>query len=142
MPTLHLGIIELPYAYGDTSMTTGDVAEILEGKYGVIQAWYDHREAVFAEALAEGMAGSLESLLMGAPAHGDPFASATSKMETDFRMFLDSKEIDSYGIEGVPTQAALKGVSHRKKQPHKKREPRPSFIDSGLYQSSFRAWVD
>lgn len=140
--TLHLGVIELPYSYGDTSMTTGDVAEILEGKYHIMEQWYTHREQKVADDLTEGMTDALEALLMGAPPTLDPFGSATSKMEQDFRTFLDSKEIESYGIFGVPTQAALKGVSHRFKKPYAKRGPRPSFIDSGLYQSAFRAWVD
>jgi hypothetical protein len=38
--------------------------------------------------------------------------------------------------------AALHGVSHRFKHPYARRARRPSFIDTGLYQNSFAAWVD
>src|ERR1700743_475626 len=127
--TLHLGVTELPYNYGDKSMTTGDVAEILEAKYEVMQQFYDHHQQQIADDLAEGMVGVLESTLMGAPPTLDPYGSGTSKGEQSFRDFLDRKEIETYGIPGVPTQAALKGVSHRFKRPYKKRPPRPSFID-------------
>ena len=139
---LLLGVDDVPYTYGSSATTTGDVAEILEGKYGVIGSFWSHHQQEGADALAEGMKGSLESLLMGAPPTLDPFGSGTSKIETLFRDFLDRKEIETYGIPGVPTQAALKGVSHRFKQPYKRRPPRPSFIDTGLYQSSFRARVE
>lgn len=140
--TLHLGVTDLPYANDPKGTTTGDVAEILEGKYGVIQSWYDHREQWVADTMAEGMSGALESLLMGAPPTLDPFGSSMSKGEQNFREFLDSSEVESYGIQGVPTQAALKGVNHRMKHPYAKRARRPSFLDTGLYQSSYKMWVD
>jgi hypothetical protein len=28
------------------------------------------------------------------------------------------------------------------KQPLKKRKARPEFVDTGLYQASFRAWIE
>lgn len=139
---LHLGVMDMPYSYGDQSRTTGDVAEILEAKYGIMQQFYDHNSQEIADNLAESMRGSLESLLMGAPPALDPYGSGNSKTEAKFRDFLDQKVIETYGIPGVPTQAALKGVSHRFKKANARRGPRPSFIDSGLYQTSFRSWVD
>ena len=65
-----------------------------------------------------------------------------ANIETRFRHFLSQKEMDSLGVPGVPTKAALAGVSHRFKHPYAKRAPRPSFIDTGLYEASFRAWVE
>jgi hypothetical protein len=39
--------------------------------------------------------------------------------------------------------AATAGVNHRKKKPYAKANPaRPAFVDTGLYQSAFRAWVE
>ncbi|EJC5177426.1 DUF1353 domain-containing protein [Salmonella enterica] len=43
------------------------------------------------------------------------------------------------GTEGVPTARALEGISKRFK--NRKGEPRPSFIDTGMFQASMRAWV-
>jgi hypothetical protein len=71
----------------------------------------------------------------------EPFASSKSqKIDDTFHKFLDSKEMETLGIPGVPTAAALKGVSHRLKL--KKGAPRPSFIDTGMYQAHFKSWVE
>jgi hypothetical protein len=37
--------------------------------------------------------------------------------------------------------AADAGVNHRKKRPYAKRDARPAFVDTGLFVSSFRAWM-
>jgi hypothetical protein len=134
---LHLGVIDFPYTYGDKAMTTGDVAVILEDKYEIMGTYWEKHGQEGADALAEGMAGTLESLLMGAPPTQDPFGTGTSKIEDGFRKFLDAREMD--GIEGIPTQASLDGVNSRLKK--QSGDQRPSFIDGGLYQSSFKAWV-
>lgn len=147
---LALGVIDLPYvaqkplsAKGTKSTpdqtTTGKVAAILEAKYGVMGAFYELHQQDIAEALAISMQETLEALMMGAPASIDPFGAAMSETEQLFRTFLDDKEIEVMGIAGVPTQASLDGVNHRMKI--KKGEPRPSFVDTGLYQSSFKAWI-
>lgn len=137
---LHFGVIDLPYSYGTKGQTTGDVAEILEDKYGIMQAYYDAYEQEVVDAITKGFSDSLESLLSGAPARSDPFAGAMAKVEAGFKQALSNREFD--GLTGVPTQAALDGVSHRRKHPYAKRASRPSFIDTGLYQSSFKAWID
>lgn len=147
MTTLHLGVIDQPYADG---ATTGDVAEILEDKYHVMEVFFESRINDVTDALEKSIQGALDALDMGAPVENiDPFGSATADIEAAFRHFLDSKEIESLGIPGVPTQAALDGVSHRFKNPRYKktkggkkvkRAPRPSFIDTGLYEASMKAW--
>jgi hypothetical protein len=53
------------------------------------------------------------------------------------------QEIESMGLRGVPTKAALKGINHRLRHPYRKSNPRrPSFVDTGLYVASFRAWME
>ena len=42
-------------------------------------------------------------------------------------------------VDGVPTQAALEGKNSRLKV--ERGERRPSFIDGGLFKSSFVAWI-
>jgi hypothetical protein len=85
------------------------------------------------------MLGAFETRAMGGPVV-DPYASAGQNIENAFRQFLSLKEMDKLGVPGVPTQAALEGRSKRFKS-GKGPAPRPSFIDTGQYQSTFRAWV-
>jgi hypothetical protein len=66
-----------------------------------------------------------------------------AEIEERFKDFLSLQEMDKLGVPGVPTEAAKKGKSSRfKRRRSKGGAPRPSFIDTGLYQSSFKAWVD
>ena len=62
-------------------------------------------------------------------------------IEEMFRDAIDRRAYDGR-IPGVPTQAALMGVRHSRKQPYKRGSSRASFFDTGLLSSSFRAWVD
>ena len=169
MTTLHLGVVDLPYVEAEppakrkarlaknakrvlpaklkhpeaNEKTTGDVAEILEAKYGVMEAFFENKEEKIVGLLTESLAGALEDLVAGAPsADRDPFAEGSSKIEEEFKEFLSSREAETVGIEGTPTKAALRGVHHRFKHPYAKSNPRrPSFIDTGLYQASMKAWV-
>lgn len=160
--TLHLGVLDIPYTDADEgprplpkarkgkqrprgkassgARTTGDVAEILEAKYHVMETFYDLHEEEIVGDLLDSMEGALESLLMGGPAHGDPLAAATTQIEARFKVYLDSEEIAETATPGVPTKAALRGVNHRLKV--KRGERRPSFIDTGQYEASMKAWVD
>jgi hypothetical protein len=54
LPTLHLGMLVQPYRTAGkkvNSMTTGDVAEILEANYGIMQNFVDQRGDVIAQAV-------------------------------------------------------------------------------------------
>jgi hypothetical protein len=154
MPALHLGVADVPYvdapqpvkrgrkppkASGATQ-TTGDVAERLEDKYHIMQVFYEQHKGDVGLALEGALAGALENLLMGAPASTAPFGEGASKIETAFKRFLSDKEMDRLGYPGVPTKASLLGISHRFKG--KRGPPRPSFIDTAMYENSFKAWVD
>jgi hypothetical protein len=164
MPTLHLGVLDVGYVQTESApkrapkrprkgphkahakkyqnISTGDVAEILESKYHPMEIFFEQHKEDIAADLEGSLAGALESLLMGAPPSLDAFGSATSQIEDRFKKFLSEKEMEGLGYPGVPTKAALMGVSHRFLHPYKKRPPRPSFIDTGLYQASFKSWVD
>lgn len=113
---------------------------MLENKYHVMETFYEHHEEEIAESFAEAMAGQIENLVMGAPPQANPLAAVDDAVEAAFHKFLESKEMDELGVTGVPTKASLRGVSHRFKL---KRGPvRPSFIDTSLYESSFKAWTE
>jgi hypothetical protein len=81
---------------------------------------------------------------MGAPAGIDPYGGATSEIEDRFKQFLSTGVMETLGFPGVPTQAALDRRAGKKRSGRfKKKRPSTgvSFIDTGLYQSSFRAWM-
>ena len=141
MPTLHLGVVDVPYTEG--GKTTGDVATILEDKYGVMEFFYKHVGAyAIVRALERSSLGTIESLLLGVPAKITITAEAESEIEAMFRHFLSQREMDGK-VTGVPTAAALKGINHELKHPYAKTNPvRPSFIDTEQYQASFKIWID
>jgi hypothetical protein len=162
---LHLGVIDLPYANAATqekvpqakkgkknkpikpkvasgTQTTGDVAEWLEKKYGLMDTFAFMRLPDIAKELENSIAGELESLMMGGSGSSNPFKSAESAIESMFKSFLAKGDIEHAGIEGVPTQAAMRGVNHRLAHPYAKSNPRrESFIDTGTYAASFKCWV-
>jgi hypothetical protein len=164
MTTLHLGVLDVPYGWGRTTRgisaakamraaqrgaspsgagkTTGDVAEILEARYGLFSAFVRMHEPVIQHDIEQSIQGGIETALMGGPRHdmAGLLASATTNIEETFKDALTMQSYD-YRIPGVPTGAALRGVSHRFKRPYARRDPRPSFIDTGLLQASFKAWV-
>ena len=146
---LHLGVIDQPYTppprrgrSKTRTVTTGDVAGWLETRYHVMEVFAQEHAADIASDIEQSLTGTIQSLLMGAPPSIDAFGAATSAIEQRFRQFIDTKEMERLGYPGVPTQAALMGVSHRFKRPYVRRPPRPSFQDTGLYETSFKAWVD
>lgn len=158
--TLHLGVIDQPYTSYDggrkaanparrrkplvtgkakRTVTTGQVARWLEDRYHVMEVFYEIDGGVH-EALRESVADAMENVLMGAPVDANPFLGATSEIQKRFKQFISNRTMETLGIPGVPTRAALMGVNSRLKL---RRGPRrPSFRDTGLYQASFMAWVD
>lgn len=155
MASLVFGVLEVAYsdAHGPAGgpTTTGDVAQILEDRYHVMQTFFDLRKGRIAEFLADGMATAIQNLVAGRPTlgsavrNGNPMFDAAQRIEHEFRSFLDANEMQKLAIAltGAPISAAAsKGVNHRKKHPYaKKNRGRPAFIDTGLYRSSFRALV-
>ena len=168
MTTLHFGVNDIPYSDAAASMTaqqrrtlrwrtkkkpwqhlcghisTGDVAEILERRYGIYQYFYQQRQEMIASAIEQAIQIKLENLMMGAPAdQNQPLFSEGDlvAIEEQFRKDLDEMRFD--GLPGVPTQAALKGINHRLKHPYARTNPpRPSFIDTGTYQANARVWAE
>lgn len=156
---LHLGVSDIPYRYDQQqvgksgrvlkkrkivakSITTGEVAERLEEHYHLMEKFYQGNEEWIDSTLAKSLDSSLEAILSGAPVTQDPYGPAASEIEKAFKEAISLQEFD-YFIPGVPTQASLKGVNHRLAHPYAKGNPqRPSFRDTGLYQSSIKVWVE
>lgn len=166
--TIHLGVVDVSYSdsnYAPTSspkrrigqarrgkanapkgntnnQTTGDVAEILEAKYHIMEIFADLHEDLIVKAYEDAMEGALQNLAAGAPPTISVTAQAETDIETRFRQFLSNREMDATATPGVPTRAAMRGVSHRFAHPYARRASRPSFIDTGLYQINFAVWTD
>lgn len=141
---VHLGVLDVAYSTSSNNSsigpvqptTTGDVAEILEANYGVMRTFLELHESEIGDELASHMMGLLENAKLGAPLPvGDIHF---QKIAAKFRTYLDLGEWEK--TSGQPTKAAESGKSNRKK--YKKYDgARKSFIDTGLYQASFRVWV-
>lgn len=153
MTVLHLGVADIPYTEAAppvkrgrkprkmaATQTTGDVAEILESKYHIMQIFFEQHQRDITGLMADSLSGALESMLSGAPSRVSPHGEGASQIETMFRRFLSNREMDSLGYPGVPTEAAQMGLSHRFRG--KRGSPRPSFIDTGQYEASMKVWVD
>lgn len=130
MLKLVLGVNDVPY--DDGGATTGFVAKELEAEYGIMGHFVDMN----ADKIARMLAGDLRDALEGNPLD---FKDTCEQMESDFKQALSSRAFD--GITGVPTMAAQLGISHRFKNKKNKKGSRPSFIDTGAYQQSFRAEI-
>ena len=152
MPVLHLGVVDLSYSDPGVkgANTTGEVAEILEDKYHVMRIFFEEHEEKIGEALAKSMSDQLSERMAGID-RPLTLGDATFRIESLFRDFLDSNEIQNILPERI--QAADEGRTTRKKlgkeaaglvgkrPKHVERTPRPAFIDSGLYQATFRSWM-
>lgn len=140
MSDLVFGEVKVPYDNKSGTADTVAVAKILEAKYGLFTAFYAAHENEIKQLLIDSLEGALENLHAGGKAPADPFASSMQKLQSMFRKFLFTGEVERMGLVGVPTQAALDGVNHRLKI--KRGNRRPSFIDTGTMELAFRSWVE
>jgi hypothetical protein len=141
--TMHLGVLEQPYGRAG-SKTTFDVAEILEAKYRLFSVFVSMHEPVIQHEIDNALRGAIETAMMGGPVPvnaASALSGASSGIEELFRDAIDMQSYDGK-IPGVPTGAALRGVRHSFKRAYVRRDPRPSFFDTGLLSASFRAWAD
>lgn len=137
---LVLGVNDVAYSGKDGASTTGEVAEILEDRYHVMEVFYEEHKQDIADALAASLAKSLESLFTSGREVGRPTYQAEQNIEAQFRAYLDANEWSTVAPAAHHIAAAKAGKSKRKKDLQYD-GPRPAFIDTGLYQSSFRAEV-
>ena len=138
---LHLGVLVVPYTYGKSHRTTGDVATILEARYGVVRTFVTLTQAPLREIFAKEAAKAVTATLTGKPETREPMQGALDAVARSFRKFILARGMD--GTKGVPTLAAQHGVNHRLRHPYAKRNPeRQSFFDTGLYIGSFKVWFD
>ncbi len=147
---IELGVIDQPYA--DSTLGTGGLSQILEDKYGILGSFVDVHAKDIQKALERSFVNALEEMAMGLPKR-PLYASGLEEIQTMMKRWLSTQEVEQQGIKGVPTKAALIGKSSRFKSGFsgvsmkqfkkgiKVGTRRPSFIDSGLYQASLKAWI-
>jgi len=130
---IHLGVNDVPYDNGKTM--TGEVAQHLEDRYGVIGKFAEHFSKQIAQHLEKDLSKSLTNAMNGVQQGGSVFDDAMTEIASDFRDALDA------GFTGIKTGAAKQGINHRFKHVESGKE-RTAFIDTGTYQRSFKAWID
>jgi hypothetical protein len=123
-------------AYG-AGKTVGQVAEELEKKYGIVEAFYGMEEDFIVDSFEKAM---IDGLAWGMNGGSWDYVLDTSQLEGKFRRAITSRKFD--GLRGVPTRAARMGVSHLRADPYRPSAERPSFMDTSLYMRSFRAWTE
>ena len=134
---IQLGVIEQKYTDSKSGKTTYDVAKILEGKYHVMQIFFDMHGADIAKELEERVEGELTKLMAGHKSANflnelDPL----TETEQKFREYIDNSE------HGIQLKKLLKPqAGGRKKMQYRKVDKVTAFIWSGLYRQCFRAWI-
>ena len=157
---LCLGVIEVPEPEGGDTYTTG---MDLEKKYGVFSMFSNYRSKEINDAIADDAAIGIDMLIKGLSINTDKlFATSGSIVTKQLHDFITSQDVEkvagNYGEQGIPTQAALDGLSYRfakgvnarhwvskgirgeGKQKYGLR--RPSFIYSGVFEASLKGWVE
>lgn len=131
---LHLGVEVVPYA--TTGQDTGEVAEILESKFAVMETFVNQNIEAITADIENGIQGALENVLAGAPETFNVFGSAMEDIQDRFHKYIDLEE---HGIKTKAKESPKAGA--RKKRQYRKVTHKTTFVDSGLYRLNFKAWV-
>ena len=137
---LNLGVVDVAYTDGDGATTTGDVAGYLENQYHVMRIFLEENGDFIHERITNSVVGAIESIAQGNRVPKLDLKPAMGEIEERFRDSLDSGELHRVLPQNHQVSDATLKTSSRKKV-IKQDESRQAFIDSGLYQASFRAWV-
>lgn len=124
-------------AYETDGVTTGDVANWLENKYGIMNAYVGMNKKFIGMEVMQEILGVKNRQ----PQHDMSAIAKSLKQAISMQAFNGV-------LPGVPTKASRMGVSSRFKSGKRRGKskvsgvPRPSFIDSGIYQDSIRVVLD
>jgi hypothetical protein len=157
--TLHMGFLNTPYTDEarqaparfaksverlkrrrsfSRTMTAEKVSKILEGKYNIVETFNEIYEDDINALIHEGFKEVAEHVIMNKG--GDTRAKMknlmkpyTNQVQRMFKAFIDDEEMNNM-VPGVPTKVSIKG--------RRGRRPGPSFLRTGIYKASFRAWVE
>jgi hypothetical protein len=123
-------------------VTAADVGESLETKYHIVEVFTELLEDEISEELLTEASEEIQLVFDGEDPPEGISQRFSAGIEELFRDYIANE--DMAGISpGVPTKAALAGKSRFPRfAKHGRGVRRPSFDDTGIYQSAFRAWVD
>jgi hypothetical protein len=138
---LHFGVVDVSYSDDNGGTTTGDVAGYLEDRYHIMRTFLELKEDEIQAILLEQYAGAIESIAQGKRMSKLDLEPAMGKVEAMFRDFLDSGEMNRLVGSYAVSDATLKTSARRKSGKLPEGQQRQAFIDSGLFQASFRAWI-
>lgn len=136
---MNLGVIDAPHL--DSRITTGDLAQILESKYDLFRGFYEFHAEQIDGILARSIDSALSDLINTGHAPENPYSDGCEEITALFKSFLDTGASESIGMIGAPTEAALKGINHRKSA-FQKGARRPSFEDTLMLRNSLLAWME
>lgn len=137
---LNLGVVDVSYVDGDGTTTTGDVAGYLENQYHVMRIFLEENGDFIHERITNSVVGAIESIEQGKRVPRLDLKPAMGDIEERFRDALDSGELhDVLPASQKVSDATLK--TNLRKKIVNQDEMRQAFIRSGLFQSSFRAWI-
>ncbi|GGA00440.1 hypothetical protein [Dyella caseinilytica] len=137
---LNLGVVDVVYTDGDGTTTTGDVAGYLESRYHIMRIFLEENEGFIHDCITNEVAGAIEIIAQGKRVPKLELRPAMSRIEERFRDALDSGELHRILPQSQQVSDATLKTSSRKKV-MTQTESRQAFIDSGLFQNSFLAWV-
>ena len=106
--------------------SSAQVAEDLEGRYGILESFVEE-ESTIQTLLEDVLAERIDQVLAGKDYDKKDIEKRLPEIEKAFKTMLEEEMLHTRG--SVPTAAAMA-------------EGRKSFIRTGLYRSSFRAWVE
>jgi len=143
---IKLGVIEVPEPNGNTSFGVG---KILEEKYTLFSSYVNMHQKDIEHELTQAIVGAFETFQTTGRAPKQPFDAAGQELTLGLKKFIYNEELAGK-VAGVPTQAALDGVTTRKVGRGKKAKfkrtatgiRRPSFIDSGIFEASTKVWIE
>jgi len=142
---IEIDVIERPEPR--SKLTTDDVANILEAKYGLFSNFTEMYTGDIAEILAESISATTENLfkrtfrqIFGGE-KPDPYAKGLQEIEDLFKEYLDNEWLTGV-VAGVPTKDALRGY-HRMlgKAGRYTGVRRPSFVDTATLRNSIKAKI-
>jgi len=140
MAVIHVGVNDVPYPVGRgrTERSTARIAEILEDQYHLMETFVQSRMGEISEEIATNGANYIEKLFGAPQSTPDLYAGIELWLEDEFKNFIND-EVETFGIQGVPTAAAEKGRSRRGRRVVR---AGGSFVDTGLYRDNVKVWVE
>ncbi|HSY75450.1 MAG TPA: hypothetical protein VK890_01260 [Bacteroidia bacterium] len=164
--TLHFGFVQTPYTSETrfrpatsakaaeklkrkrgfrSTMTADKLANILEAKYNIVHTFSEVHDEDIRDIINNGFKEVAERMILERKGHSKAslknlMKSATRQVEELFKAFLDNEEMNGR-VEGVPSKAATKGKLGGRGRITRSGIARPTFVNTGIYKNSFRAWI-